>query len=114
LPWKRTADQEDTIDEQIRSAKATIAAEEEEFKMKRERHLSRYQPRRFSHVDREDDAAGKPKVAAHADDQDGAQLEQLEQEPTKKESEQKTTHHDDPHDESGDVLVEADEDMVIY
>lgn len=109
MPWKRTAEQEDTIDDQVRAAKATIAKEEEEFKLKKERHLSRYRPRRVSHADKD---AVVPETEADADTgRRGGDAP----EPTKKESEpHKAGHHHDPHDESGDVLVEADEDMVIY
>lgn len=39
--------------------------------------------------------------------------ERREQEPDTKDQD-KSVHHHDPHDESGDVVVEADEDTVIY
>ncbi|KAG8416672.1 hypothetical protein J3458_007239 [Metarhizium acridum] len=108
LPWKTTADQEDVIDDQVRSAKATIAKEEAEFKSKKERHLSRYQPPRPS-SDKGKDGIGRLETAGvgkHGE-------ERREQEPDKKD-EDKSVHHHDPHDESGDVVVEADEDTVIY
>ncbi|KHN99462.1 Pinin/SDK/MemA protein [Metarhizium album ARSEF 1941] len=110
LPWKRSADQEDLIDDQVRSAKATIAKEEEEFKTKKERHLSRYQPRRLSSDGEKGDAMGGL-AATDAGEKHGEG--RREQELVGRD-EDKSAHHDDPHDESGDVVVEADEDTVIY
>ncbi|KJK77567.1 hypothetical protein H634G_07306 [Metarhizium anisopliae BRIP 53293] len=108
LPWKRTADQEDAIDDQVRSAKDTIAKEEAEFKSKKELHLSRYQPRRPS-SDKEKDGIGRLESAHEGKHGE----ERREQEPDTKDQD-KSVHHHDPHDESGDVVVEADEDTVIY
>ncbi|TWU76677.1 hypothetical protein ED733_000162 [Metarhizium rileyi] len=110
LPWKRTADQEDLIDAQVRSAKATIAKEEEEFKMKRERHLDRYQPRRVSYASVE--TSGLERLESTDAGQHGEG--RRDQELAKKDDEHKPAQHHDPHDESGDVVVEADEDTVIY
>ncbi|KAG5920041.1 hypothetical protein E4U53_003949 [Claviceps sorghi] len=116
LPWKRTPDQEDVIEEQIRAAKSTIAHEEEEFKALKERHAIRYGLRRNSHQ-RED-------TTERTEGEKGMQQE----EPGRNEAigatevtlvgghseVQKAEAQQDAHDESGDVLVDADEDMVIY
>ncbi|KAK2591391.1 hypothetical protein QQS21_010916 [Conoideocrella luteorostrata] len=110
LPWKRTSEQDDIIDEQIRVAKSTIAKEEEDFKALRGRHASRFGSRRQSTSTQRED--GKPR---EGEDVSTKRLEQREQKPASKDNqEQKPVEHHDPHDESGDVLVEADEDMVIY
>lgn len=100
------------IEDQVRSAKATIAKEEEDFKTKKEHHLIRYDTRRSSNAQKEDEPAARSE--ADAPKAEAGDSESRESEPAKKESEQKPVHDHDPHDESGDVLVEADEDMVIY
>lgn len=95
----------------MRAAKITIAKEEEEFKTLKERHASRYGSRGDSHQ-RQD----KPRKG---DDDKTAQQEELVRDEATPagghaEVEQKSAAHQDAHDESGDVLVDADEDMVIY
>ncbi|KAG5980810.1 hypothetical protein E4U55_003589 [Claviceps digitariae] len=113
LPWKRTTDQEDVIESQIRAAKRTIANEEEEFKAFKERHAVRYGLRRDSHQ-RED-------TTVRAQGEKTMQQEELGRDEATQDSRmkghaevQKATAQQDAHDESGDVLVDADEDMVIY
>ncbi|KAG6082466.1 hypothetical protein E4U16_006036 [Claviceps sp. LM84 group G4] len=112
LPWKRTADQEDIIDDQIRAAKSTTAKEEEEFKALKERHAIRYGLRRESHAARPDTAKetqGGETVQQEAPGRDEEGIPgKVTVEPPKQAA------HQDAHDESGDVLVDAEEDMVIY
>ncbi|POR34083.1 Uncharacterized protein TPAR_05745, partial [Tolypocladium paradoxum] len=112
LPWKPTPREEDTIDDQIRNTKAAIARELEDFKSRRESHLRRYGPRRESDASRTEQPpvpAAKPEASPP---RPAADAGSAEQQPV-------TAHHDphghhDPHDDSGDILVEAEEDMVIY
>lgn len=113
-PWKRTADQEDIIDEQIRAAKITIAKEEDDFKALKQRHASRYGSREDSDrcQDKTDEGEGKkittqPEEPEELEKDDAAAGQGHADVP-------KTAAQHDPHDESGYVLVDADEDMVIY
>ncbi|KAG5922326.1 hypothetical protein E4U61_005434 [Claviceps capensis] len=111
LPWKRTADQDDIIDDQVRAAKSTMAKEEEEFKALKERHALRYGLRRDSHArpDTTEETQGGETVQRDAPGRDEEAI------PGKGTAEPpKPTAHQDAHDESGDVLVVAEEDMVIY
>ncbi|KAG5944113.1 hypothetical protein E4U59_007582 [Claviceps monticola] len=111
LPWKRTADQDDVIDDQIRAAKSTMAKEEEEFKALKERHAIRYGLRRESHArpDTTEETQGRETVQREAPGRDEEAI------PGKGTAEPpKPAAHQDAHDESGDVLVVAEEDMVIY
>ncbi|KAG6212892.1 hypothetical protein E4U50_001746 [Claviceps purpurea] len=111
LPWKRTADQDDIIDDQIRAAKSTMAKEEEEFKALKERHAIRYGLRRESHArpDTAEETQGGETVQQEAP---GRDEEAIPGEGTAEPP--KPAAHQDAHDESGDVLVVAEEDMVIY
>ncbi|KAG6003666.1 hypothetical protein E4U21_001827 [Claviceps maximensis] len=116
LPWRRTTDQEDVIEEQIRAAKNTIANEKEEFKALKERHAIRYGLRRDSHKLEDDgeQAQGEKTVRQEELGRDEA-TQAIQATPVKGHAEvQKEAAQQDAHDESGDVLVDADEDMVIY
>ncbi|KND95143.1 hypothetical protein TOPH_00563, partial [Tolypocladium ophioglossoides CBS 100239] len=115
LRWKPTSREEDMIDDQIRDTKAGIARELEDFKSRRERHLSRYGPRRESDASpTEQPPVPAPKPEASPPPRPAANH------PAGSEQQPMAAHrdhddpHDDPHDDSGDILVEAEEDMVIY
>ncbi|KAG6018424.1 hypothetical protein E4U41_003902 [Claviceps citrina] len=127
LPWKRTADQQDTIEEQLRVAKSTMAHEEEDFRALKERHAIRYGLRRGSHHQRGEDSterAEEGEKGMHAQQGDVGRAVEHEAEaedeapPGEGHAEVQTVtaaaQHHDAHDESGDVVVDADEDMVIY
>ncbi|KAJ4268579.1 hypothetical protein NW762_002644 [Fusarium torreyae] len=100
LPWKLTEAQEDEIDDQIRHAKMTIEREVEAFNKRREQHTS--QGRR-SPLPVEATAPLKEVSAHDPRDTNGSENSLGVQE---------KEHHQ--HDESADVLEEAEEDMVIY
>lgn len=120
LPWKRTTDQEDVIEEQIRAAKSTIATEEEEFKALKERHVARYGVRRDSH--QREDTTGRTQGEKTMQQEELGRNEEATQAtqaaqatPMKGDAQvQEAAAEQDAHDESGDVLVDGDEDMVIY
>ncbi|KAG5917066.1 hypothetical protein E4U42_007399 [Claviceps africana] len=118
LPWKRTTDQGDVIAEQTRAAKSTIAHEEEEFKALKERHAIRYGLRRDSHQrqDTTERAEGEGTMQAEEAGRIEAEATQAAEVSVAKEHAevQKAAAQHDAHDESGDVLVDGDEDMVIY
>ncbi|KAG6001368.1 hypothetical protein E4U43_001334 [Claviceps pusilla] len=126
LPWKRTTDQEDVIEEQIRAAKSTIATEEEEFKALKERHVARYGMRRDSHQREEttertqgEKTMQQEELGRNEEDTQATQAAQAAQAaqatPMKGDAQvQEAAAEQDAHDESGDVLVDGDEDMVIY
>ncbi|PNY27902.1 Uncharacterized protein TCAP_02158 [Tolypocladium capitatum] len=107
LPWRPTPREADTIDDQIRETKASIARELEDFKSRREGYLGRFGPRRDSDACRtEQPPVPAPKPEA-SPPRPAANFAGAEQQP-------KSAHDDDLHDDSGDILVEAEEDMVIY
>lgn len=120
LPWKRTPEQEDTIDNQIRNAKTTIASEVKHFSVRKERHIERYGLETPPH---QNPVVEEPTVAPVPDAEISApspppMVEKPQEKPQEKEKEKETQPivglHVDPHDESGDVLEEGEEDMVIY
>ncbi|KAF4581917.1 Pinin/SDK/MemA protein [Ophiocordyceps camponoti-floridani] len=119
LPWKLTRDEEDTIADQVRACKSRIASELEDFRTRQEQHRRRLAPpttatTTTAEEDGQPEDGGSdakeqyPPVAAGV-------KEQAEASPPKarsKASPDAEAHQD--HDDSGDILVEADEDMVIY
>jgi hypothetical protein len=112
LPWKVTADQKDTIDDQIQRARASIEKEVEQFKARKQRHIERYgPPTRQTSV-----TPDEPAAAARAPEREspvrsphhGADKPHLQERRVSQDI------HKGHHDESGDDLEEAEEDMVIY
>ncbi|KAL6698816.1 pinin/SDK/memA/ protein conserved region domain-containing protein [Trichoderma pleuroticola] len=111
LPWKTTPEQKDTIDDQIQSAKATLEKEVEQFKARKQRHIERYgPPTRQISVTPDEPAATKAlehespiRSPHHSADKPHLQERRVSQD-----------MHRGHHDESGDDLEEAEEDMVIY
>ncbi|KAF6842799.1 nuclear protein [Colletotrichum musicola] len=116
-PWKLTKEQEDTIADQVRDAKDTIAREVEAFNDRKEEHERRFGPSRPPTTQEQPAPAvtetltdapetadqGAPPAAAPAGDADKAPSLDREK------------HDREPHqDESGDVVEDAGEDMVIY
>lgn len=101
LPWKLTDEQEDTIDDQIRSAKAQIEQESEAWDRKHGRQTEKVAVEEQPSLEPEPapQAADPTPEAVSADDV--ASKAEIEADK-------------DQHDVSGDVLVEADEDTVIY
>ncbi|KJZ72192.1 hypothetical protein HIM_08457 [Hirsutella minnesotensis 3608] len=120
LPWRLTRKEEDIIDGQVRDCKADITRELEDFRWRKEQHLKQYGPKKESDEPRTEPA---PAPAPPAMREDGTAQEQPQEQP--QEPPAASPRHesaakgamaaiDDPHDDSGDVLVEAEEDMVIY
>ncbi|KAF4334587.1 hypothetical protein FBEOM_11565 [Fusarium beomiforme] len=103
LPWKLTAEQEDTIDDQLRQTKATIDSEVEEFNARKGRQTKR------TRQSSETAAPSNEELAHGSQDTNGPEESSRVQE-----KEFQASHHGHHHDESADVLEEADEDMVIY
>ncbi|KAL7923919.1 pinin/SDK/memA/ protein conserved region domain-containing protein [Trichoderma austrokoningii] len=103
LPWKVTADQKDTIDDQIQRARASIEKEAEQFKARKQRHIERYGPpaRQTSVTPDEPAAATSPDRSSHHD-ADKTHLQE------------RRASQDIHRDEYGDDLEEAEEDMVMY
>ncbi|OLN83680.1 Pinin-like protein 1 [Colletotrichum chlorophyti] len=112
-PWKPTKEQEDVIDEQIRDAKSVIAREEEAFKDHREEHERRYG--RHSPLMRQEQPAFEIAESA-AETLTEATLDAPAADTHNMSSHDHNSKYDrePPHDESGDVVEDAEEDMVIY
>ncbi|QGI62313.1 hypothetical protein CEK26_006277 [Fusarium fujikuroi] len=103
LPWKLTAEQEDTIDDQVRQTKLTIEREVESLNARKGRQAKGgRQPIETTASLRED-------LDHDSKDTNGPEKSSHGQEKSIQASD-----HDHHHDESADVLEEADEDMVIY
>lgn len=111
LPWKTTPEQKDIIDDQIQRAKDTVEKEVEQFKARKQRHIERYGPptRQISVTPDEPAATRAPERESpirsphHSADKTHLQERRVSQD-----------LHRGHHDESGDDLEEAEEDMVIY
>ncbi|KAF5668928.1 hypothetical protein FHETE_5195 [Fusarium heterosporum] len=108
LPWKLTEEQEDAIDAQIQQVKDTVEREVGAFNARKDRQTSRG---RQSPASAERIAASDGKLASEFNepkvvDNSGPSLKTQEVE--------NQEHHGHHHDESADVLEEAEEDTVIY
>ncbi|KAK4067755.1 hypothetical protein Trihar35433_6315 [Trichoderma harzianum] len=111
LPWKTTPEQKDIIDDQIQRAKATVEKEVEQFKARKQRHIERYGPptRQLAVTPDEPAATRAPERESpvrsphHSADKPHLQERRVSQD-----------LHRGHHDESGDDLEVAEEDMVIY
>ncbi|KAL7937591.1 pinin/SDK/memA/ protein conserved region domain-containing protein [Trichoderma chlorosporum] len=111
LPWKTTQAQKDAIDDQMQRARATVDKEAEQFRARKQRHIERYgPPTRQTSVTPDEPAAARPperespiRSPHHGADKPHVQERRVSQD-------MQRGHHD----ESGDDLEEAEEDMVIY
>ncbi|PHH70570.1 hypothetical protein CDD80_5930 [Ophiocordyceps camponoti-rufipedis] len=119
LPWKLTRDEEDTIADQVRACKSRIASELEDFRARVEQHRRRLAPPTAATTTTTVGDEGRPEDGSDDKEEDpsvaAAVEEQAEASPSKARSRASLdagAHQD--HDDSGDILVEADEDMVIY
>ncbi|SPN98503.1 uncharacterized protein DNG_01548 [Cephalotrichum gorgonifer] len=110
-PWILTADQKDEIRRQVYAAEDTIERELDDFRVRKEEHARRYGL--LVHPDEgEREEAAEPRDAERLPE---ARKESDTQGPVPEErSESRSTPDRDHHDESGDVVVEAGEDVVIY
>ncbi|KFA74010.1 hypothetical protein S40288_09740 [Stachybotrys chartarum IBT 40288] len=106
LPWKLTRDQEDLIDDQIRKAKESNAREAADFKVRKQDHENRYGLSRRPSV-----VQGRLSPAPEAEKPEKSP-EPAPPPPSAKEAAPQVSKGQ--YDESGDVLVEAEEDTVIY
>ncbi|KAJ9131166.1 hypothetical protein NKR23_g11825 [Pleurostoma richardsiae] len=104
-PWELTRAQGDKIEDQIRDAEGIIDEEIQRFKRRKEQRLKElgaYQP------SNSDDMVGDP----IEEGSNAAKSESTNPEPAPPLKQQHA--HDRDHDENGDVIVEAEEDTVIY
>ncbi|EQL03233.1 hypothetical protein G6O67_006925 [Ophiocordyceps sinensis] len=112
LPWRLSHRERDLIKAQVRDCKASISRELEDFKERKEQHLKRYGPGWVSNATPAvEPAAGPGPIRHHEAPPPELPTANAAAEGAGK---QTTTLLDDMHDELGGVLVEADEDMVIY
>ncbi|ROT40494.1 hypothetical protein SODALDRAFT_330217 [Sodiomyces alkalinus F11] len=112
-PWKLNRKQADTIDEQISAAKAIISREVEELELRKEEYDRRHGHRRPDNMKRRDEkptevvgaadslASAPPDVHAKAANASPGHS-------------RKGSHDSKDHDESGDIVVEGEEDTVMY
>lgn len=112
LPWKLRRREEETIESQVRDCKASISRELEDFKGRKEHHLKRYGPRRVSDATPSAEPAAAPSPGPY---NEAPPPESTTTQPQAEDIAEKTVAPlHDMHDDSGDVLVEAEEDTVIY
>ncbi|KAF6838703.1 nuclear protein [Colletotrichum plurivorum] len=116
-PWKLTKEQEDTIADQVRDAKDTIAREVEAFNDRKDEHEWRFGLSRPP-TTQEQPAPAVTEILADAPEtaDQGAHPAAAPAGDTDKASSLDREKHDrEPHqDVSGDVVEDAGEDMVIY
>lgn len=132
LPWELTEDQEDLIKDQIHDAETLIEKEIREFKQKKDQRLTDLGV--FIKPASEQESAPKPRSPTPQKGQ--ADMEKLQGKvdtdalPDNRAQNDSTNeitngepfehankvgnHHDKESDEAGDVMVEGDEDTVIY
>lgn len=103
LPWKLGRREKDTIDAQVRECKASITRELEDFKGRKEQHAKRHVPKGDSKATRAGSWADAPPPAR---DRETATADHVKK--------RTTATDDDAHDDAGDVMVEGEEDVVIY
>ncbi|UNI14276.1 hypothetical protein JDV02_000921 [Purpureocillium takamizusanense] len=128
-PYRLSEREEDIIDDQISDVKVDIARDLEDFKYRKERHLRRYglnkdtdsRPREQTPAAMPVPDIGpppSPRPSANAEDvvpqPEKEDLDIRDAEPVEQGPAPQHSQHRDPHDDSGDVLVEGEEDMVIY
>ncbi|KAH7329113.1 pinin/SDK/memA/ protein conserved region-domain-containing protein [Stachybotrys elegans] len=121
LPWKLTRDQKDTIDDQIRDAKAANEEESADFARRKEAHEKRYGLSAQSRTAlsgaeaQEEPPLADAKAEKDKSTEDGAPSQQDPGTAGSGTAKRAVKPADREHaDESGDVVVEAGEDMVIY
>ena len=122
LPWELTADQEDRVKDQIRDAEDLAERESREFKQRREQRLKDLGLRSGSSPAPVDEAAEGARETEEADsartvgkvdsDPHPSQPESTNEDASAQPSKAGGTDKDP--DEAGDVMVEGDEDTLIY
>lgn len=113
LPWRTTSTQKDIIEDQIEKARIANDREAEQFKARKQRHIERYgPPTRQRSVTPDEPAAARapegespPRSPRHG----SADKPQVQERRASSDGQ-----HKGHHDELGDDLEEAEEDMVIY
>ncbi|KAL7798473.1 pinin/SDK/memA/ protein conserved region domain-containing protein [Trichoderma ceciliae] len=111
LPWKTTPTQKDAVDDQIQRARTTVEKEAEQFRARKQRHIERYgPPTRQTSVTPDEPAATR--VPERESPTQSPQ--RSADKPPVQERRASQDMHKGHHDESGDDLEEAEEDMVIY
>lgn len=113
LPWRTTSTQKDIIEDQIEKARIANDREAEQFKARKQRHIERYgPPARQRSVTPDEPAAARapegespPRSPRHG----SADKPQVQERRASSDGQ-----HKGHHDELGDDLEEAEEDMVIY
>ncbi|KAL0932003.1 nuclear protein [Colletotrichum truncatum] len=114
-PWKLSKEQEDSIDDQIQDAKAIIAREVDAFNDRKEAHEQRYGRSRPSIVQNQPAPAIAESSADAPPAPEAAHVDAAAAGSTNTASLYDNDRLDrEPHDESGDVVEDAEEDMVIY
>lgn len=111
LPWKLTEAQENARKEQIRDTKELIEKELEDFKQRKAQRLRELGVK-----------VGEPEPSEDTNsrslDRPRPQYSSTREEASHEKTHEKVTHeranHDKDHDDSGYVMVEAEEDTVIY
>ncbi|PFH58799.1 hypothetical protein XA68_13191 [Ophiocordyceps unilateralis] len=135
LPWKLTRGEEDTIAAQVRDCKARIATELQDFTLRQEQHRKRHGPATATEhessapIEQQEPVSETGKEEREPEVDDEARGDTVDaassSSPTKPlsgpspvlpavKAKALADAHQDAHDDSGDILVEADEDMVIY
>lgn len=112
LPWKTTPAQQDTIDDQIERARATVEKEAEQFKARKQRHIERYGPPTRQTSVTPDEPAAVTRVPER--ESPVRSPHRVADKPHVQERRVSHDMHKGHPDESGDDLEEAEEDMVIY
>lgn len=127
-PWRLTPEQADAIDDRVSETKALIAREVEEFRVRREQHDREYGRRSRKDAPEKGQGQGQGQEQAHntspeaprrADSPPPAAVVEVTAEATTKSSVASEpghhkSNHDRVHDEPGDIVVEAEEDTVMY
>ncbi|VUC26404.1 unnamed protein product [Clonostachys rosea] len=112
-PWKLSGDQENLIDEQVSAAQKLIESELEAFKEKEQLHAEKYGSRSSPRVENETQKTEPPEPGMETEKKDAEEKAKPEAEGAETMASAVTAVHHH-HDDSEDVVVEGDEDMVIY
>ncbi|KAK7225763.1 hypothetical protein V2G26_013766 [Clonostachys chloroleuca] len=114
-PWKLTGDQENVIDEQVSAAKDLIETELQAFKEKERLHAEKYGSRSSPRVEHESQNPGQelPEPGMETEKRDVEDKAEPKPEGAGATASVVTAVHHH-HDDSEDVVVEGDEDTVIY
>ncbi|RDA92971.1 hypothetical protein CP533_5548 [Ophiocordyceps camponoti-saundersi (nom. inval.)] len=140
LPYRLTREEEDTIANQVSDCKARIATELQDFERRREQHRRRHAAPAAENgtaqgVGKDDDDKPVPSDTVHVRKEESRPETETDEVGSKAEPssvgpptcpspppstvkaktvEEAANADQHSHDDSGDILVEADEDMVIY